>query len=259
MRSFKFIIGHKRPVVPFPAGFQFVTSRPAVPEDAVVSMQEVQAAGLIDTRVGEYAFLFALCRTLPQQSDTTVTIAQYRRFVLNAPLGEQPRNVPFARVVSTDQFSQQVKSEFFEPRAGNWLVSTVARATGSVLAHYGRYHVLRDWMRFCSDAVDAGCLTNHEALEASTTETLIPAPSNGVFPLPVLREHLTRLEQMALAFLRGGFLDRPDYQRRSLGFCLERMHSYLLLAALHTHRVDRSASQGFHTVISEEATVRETR
>lgn len=259
MRSLKFIIGHKRPAVAFPADFQFVTGQPEGSSDLAVPLAAVQAEGLTDTRIGEYAFLFALRRVLPAIPNATATVAQYRRFVLNSPMGEQPRNVPFARVVSPAEFAQRINSEHLEPRTGQWLVSTSARAAGSVMAHYGRYHVLRDWMRFCSDAVDAGCLTNAEALGASLIETLIPAPSNGVFPLEVLHEQLTRLELMALAYLRRGFLERSEYQRRSLGFCLERMHSYLLLEALKSHQVDQSLSQGFHTVISEESTVRATR
>jgi Ni,Fe-hydrogenase III large subunit len=82
-------------------------------------------------------------------------------------------------------------------------------------------------------------------------EIIIPAPSNGVFPASVLLEHLKVLEASGLAFLEGGFVERADYQRRALGFCLERLHSYLVQKALRNHGVEINTVQGFHTVISD--------
>lgn len=259
MPLLKFIIGHKRPTVRFPAGFRFVTDSPQEATDVQVPLADVTALGLTNTRIGEYAFLFALRRVLHDQKERSICVAQYRRMVLNKPIGAVPHNVPFARVIPPLKFQEDVAEAQFLPQAGEWLVSSVASPSGNVLTHYARYHVLRDWMRFCSDAIDSGALSNAEALAASTVELLIPAPSNGVFPLSIFRLHLQRLERMALAFLKGGFVDREEYQRRALGFCLERMHSFLLLQALKQHQVDMTLAKGFHTVISEEAAVRETR
>jgi hypothetical protein len=259
MQPLKFIIGHKRPAVRFPADFRFVTDSPQEASDVQVPLAEVHSLGLTDARIGEYAFLFALRRVLHAQTEGSVCIAQYRRLVLNQPIGAVPHNVHFARVISPAQFHSEVTDAQFLPKAGDWLLSSVARPSGNVLTHYARYHVLRDWMRFCSDAIDSGALSNADALAASAVERLIPAPSNGVFPLSIFHTHLHTLEHMALAFLNGGFVDREEYQRRALGFCLERMHSFLLLQGIKQHQVDMTTARGYHTVISEEAAVRETR
>jgi hypothetical protein len=268
MTELQLIIGHQRPKARFPRGFRFVTDHPAGDADLFAPVHEVYALGLTDRRIGEYAFLFALCRVLPglcgDAAPERVTIAQYRRLVLNRAIGPVAPNVPFARVCTPQQF-EAVTAEhagsppLWQPTAGDWLISTVARTGSAVMNHYARYHVLRDWLRFCSDAVDAGALTNTEAMEASQADSLIPAPSNGMFPATVVVEHLTRLELMALAFLKGGFVERADYQRRALGFCLERMHSYLVLQSLRQHGLQAAAVQGFHTVISADAAIQPTR
>jgi hypothetical protein len=259
MEQLKFIIGHVRPAVAFPSGFRYVTGEPQGDEDVAVPLKEVVDAGLTDRRLGEYAFLFALARVLPRSQTGTATICQYRRFVLNRPLGSAASNIPFARVLSAQEFVRSVDELALAPPRAPWMINTLALTSGPVLAHYARYHVLRDWLRFLSDAVDAAVLTDVEAAEASLIDGLIPAPSNGVFPLPVLADHLGRLECMARAHLSGGYIEREGYQRRSLGFCLERMHSYLVLKALRQAGLDAVAVQGYHTVLSEQDDIKPTR
>lgn len=267
MNELQLIIGHRRPEAQFPTGFRFVTHQPTGDADLYAPVQEVQELGLTDRRIGEYTFLFALRRVLPRvlgdAAPARITVSQYRRLVLNRAIGPVAPNVPFARVCTPQQFENAIAANasgcpLWQPSGGDWLISSVARTGSAVMAHYARYHVLRDWLRFCSDAVDAGVLTNAEALEASQADSLIPAPSNGVFPGTVMMEHLTRLELMALAFLKGGFVERADYQRRALGFCLERMHSYLVLQSLRQQGLQAAAVQGFHTVISADAAIQPT-
>jgi hypothetical protein len=256
MTTLKFIIGHVRPSIRFPAGFRFVSAAADHPDDQPAPVSDVMDLGLSDRRIGEYAFLFALRRVLEaapecEPPDARVAIAQYRRFVLNSALGTRAHNVPFARVLSPEE-AQALPVQVFEPRERQaWLVSAAARTGSTVTHHYARYHVLRDWLRFLSDAVDHEALTADDARDAALAEIIIPAPSNGVFPASVVIQHLRTLEASALAFLRGGFVERADYQRRALGFCLERLHSHLVQKALRDHGVELSAVQGFHTVITD--------
>jgi hypothetical protein len=135
----------------------------------------------------------------------------------------------YARVISSQASQSFPLERLLKPIVGDWLLSTAMNLSVCVANQYAKHHELRDWWRFLSDAIDAGCITNEESRIASLAGTMIPAPSNGVFPVQIFLTQLQILETAALAFIRGGFVERADYQRRSLGFCLERLHSYLIL------------------------------
>jgi hypothetical protein len=246
-----FIIGHVRPSIPFPPEYRFVTSSPIESSDFAVSMYDVDSKGLTDNRIGEYAFLFALRSELQQRSlsEGLISIAQYRRFVLNRPVGQRATNPNFAWIISPDQAAEVLTELAMRPRHGDWLISTATRVSSCVTDQYARKHIIRDWFRFLADSLDNGLLTQSEARDAALLDVMIPAPSNGVFPLGPFISMLQRLEEMALAFLRGGFLEREGYQRRALGFCLERMHSYLLVSEICRRGTAIQNVQGFHTVV----------
>jgi hypothetical protein len=251
------VIGHIRPTVNFPLQFQFVTGEYAFDNDYVVSLPIVNSVGLTDKRIGEYAFLFAARRNMISELNETTTIVQYRRMVINRPLGVNASDNLFSRVITINELNNAINLELFSPKK-NWLISSIFGPIENVLTQYSSVHILRDWMRFCADAIDFGVLSNVEAFEASQTKFLIPAPSNGTFPTKILIDHLSRLESMALAYLKSGFLERDGYQRRSLGFCLERMHSYLILKHLLENGINPAEVEGYHTVVGDGFSVKPT-
>jgi len=119
------------------------------------------------------------------------------------------------------------------------------------MAQYARHHPLRDWLRFLADAIDGGAIDQATALEASLANQLIPAPSVGTIPSDVFLSHLRILRGAALSFRNHGFIARDDYQRRAIGFCLERLHSFLILKTLFRTRSGFQDSVGFQIVVSE--------
>jgi hypothetical protein len=252
-KDLKFIIGHVRPEVEYPPDFRFVTTSAQASSDLVVSMKELDEIGLTDRRIGEYAYLFALRRHL---SDTptvanSICIVQYRRCVLNVCAGKTSENARFAWIVSRDQAKRVLIDQNFVPRSGAWLVSTATRVASCVTDQYSRKHLVRDWFRFLADMVDAQLLSNAEARDSALIDVLIPAPSNGFFPLDAFMEIFSRLEAMSRAFIGSGFIERDGYQRRAMGFCLERMNSYLLLSMLSRRGVELRESHGFHSVFEQ--------
>ena len=109
-----------------------------------------------------------------------------------------------------------------------------------------------------ADRFDAGLLNQAEITESAFKNCLIPAPSNGVFPIKYLIEHLIKLEACARAFVHGGYQPRDAYQRRVIGFCLERLHSYLLLASLSKLKINFNEAAGQQIVVSETDAVKPT-
>jgi hypothetical protein len=248
----KFIIGHVRPEVEYPPDFRFVTTSAQASSDFVVSMKELEEIGLTDRRIGEYAYLFALRRHLSDSSTVadSICIAQYRRCVLNVCAGKISDNARFAWMVSRDDAKEILIDQNFVPRNGAWLVSTATRVSTCVTDQYARKHLIRDWFRFLADVLDAGLISESDARDAALTDVLIPAPSNGFFPYQYYIQILYRLEQMAHAYIHSGLVERDGYQRRSMGFCLERMNSHLLLCLLKRQRLSLKDVQGFHSVVN---------
>lgn len=236
-----------------------MTENPKVLTDVAIDPKLISENGLSDRRIGEYHFLFALRKKLESQISTgTVTIVQYRRFVSSKPIGFPSQNMSYARVVSTRATQLLPLENLLQPIEGEWLVSTATKVPVCVANQYAKHHELRDWWRFLSDAIDAGCITNEDSRLASLSGTMIPAPSNGVFPVLIFITQLKTLEAAALAFIQGGFVERDGYQRRSLGFCLERLHSYLLLRDLANLGLDLSQVSGYQTVVSDTPEVTKT-
>lgn len=255
----KFIIGHVRPAIQFPKEFGFLTAHPEISTDIVIETEEVTQAGLSDRRIGEYHFLFALMKRLESiHAKGKVTIVQYRRFVTSTPIGFPAQNMSYARVITTNSSKALPFENLLQPIEGDWLVSTPTKVSPCVASQFAKHHELRDWWRFLSDAIDAGCITNEDSRLASLSGTLIPAPSNGVFPIQKFLSQIKTLETAALAFIHGGFIERAEYQRRSLGFCLERLHSYLVLRDLANSGLDLGKVSGYQTVVSDTALVTKT-
>jgi hypothetical protein len=114
--------------------------------------------------------------------------------------------MPYSNVINTKQASDTSIMDLLCARKDGWLVSSEFKNRPNVSFHYAKYHILRDWFRFLSDAFDANLLTQVELTEASLVDRMLPAPSNGVFPVQFFIEHLQRLENCALAFKKNGYI-----------------------------------------------------
>ena len=253
------IIGHKRPEFNIWPGHQFATLDPIEENDFKLDQDFELKDALPDELIGEYFFLFLLRRKLQKIGGIeSVTISQYRRFVAINSVGLQSDNMSYSNVINSNQASDPSIASLIYPKKDGWLVSSEFKNSPNVSFHYGKYHILRDWFRFLSDALDANLLNQLEATEASLVDRMVPAPSNGVFPAQYFIEHLSRLEACALAFKENGYIKRDAYQRRVIGFCLERLHSYFLLSSLAKLKINFNEVAGRQIIVSEGTAVKPT-
>lgn len=253
------IIGHKRPEFKIWPGHQFATLNPIDESDFKLDQDLELKETLPDELIGEYYFLFLLRRKLQKLSGIeSVTISQYRRFVTMSSIGIPSENMPYSNVINTTQASDTSIMDLLCARKDGWLVSSEFKNSPNVSFHYAKYHILRDWFRFLSDAFDANLLSQVELAEASLVDRMLPAPSNGVFPVQFFIEHLQRLENCALAFKKNGYIKRDAYQRRVIGFCLERLHSYFLLSTLVRLKINFNDVSGRQITVSENTAVKPT-
>ena len=254
----KLFIGHKRPSFPMWPGFRYAAFDATDPTDFPLAAYD-DLAGVNDQLTGEYYYLLSLRRTLLQGPlPETLTICQYRRFTLREIIGAQSENQPFARVIDGDTAASPAVGDLCLPREGNWLLGSVLHIEPTLLYHYHLHHPLRDLLRFLSDAVDAGALTDADVAALLLQKFMIPAPSVGTYPTEAFLETFECLEKASLAFSRGGFITRGGYQRRAIGFCMERLNGYLFCREALKRGQDLNRILGSTTIVSDDTVVRHT-
>jgi hypothetical protein len=251
MDELKIMIGHRRPAFKLWPGHQFACFEAESESDFLLEQDEECADLLPDRLIGEYYFLFCLLKTLGHKPlPNRICITQYRRFVAREPLGRPSTNAPHARTLRAEEAASEAIGKLLLPTSGDWLIGSALK-TKSVMAQYARHHPLRDWLRFLADAIDDGAIDQTQALRASEATILIPAPSVGVFPTSVFLDHLSVLRKVALGFRKRGFVARDDYQRRAIGFCLERLHSWFVLELRSVNENLYSSADGFQIIVNQ--------
>jgi len=257
MTDLKIIVGHLRPAFTPWAGHRFATFEPEQESDFALPAWDRSSRELYDRTLGEYYYLFALRRALEGRTDlTSITVSQYRRFVTVTPVGVPAANQDHVQVVTPAAAAEAETGLLVREKAKGWLIPTALSL--AVPVHFDMHHILRDYYRFLADSYDAGALNRAETLHATSALLFIASSSIGVFPAQTLLAILTKMEACVEAFVAGGYVPREGYQRRVIGFCLERLQSMLILHAMREDGLHPSAAYGFQTVVSETQRVRGT-
>lgn len=180
--------------------------------------------------LGEYATLFALRRMLQESWNgeappewEMVGVSQYRRFMTTRSIGR-----PYSGYgVITPEILGKLARDTFLPPSGTVLMSAPALLGDPVVTQYGFTHHMRDLLRFMAIAIDLGVVDGEQAGAYLGQETMVIAPSVGVYPARWLVEVLEGLEKVVDVFASTVAVERDGYQRRAVGFCCERLHSLL--------------------------------
>jgi hypothetical protein len=185
---------------------------------------------------GDYYGLFSLKRTLcgRGQLPHTLTLASQDRFTLTADIGDVFTADAHFRCVGTGALAGPDLTALAQPRQGyHWLVGQpyFFEAEQTLLEHYAACHHVQDLMRFCADAVDT-CLGPQFVTSFLKTRFMFRSPAVGSFETAPFFKMLDILECIALQFVKSGWVQRTGYQAGSLGFLLERLHSFLLTVQL---------------------------
>jgi hypothetical protein len=248
--NYRYFVGHRKPSFPIWKGFEyFELTQPPENASSITRL-------LADHRLlSEYAALFQLCRSLIDQckGNEFITIAQYRRFVLNIPLGLKSSNLSWARVLSNeDMLDLSIAEEVLPSPGQSYLIGSGLSLPAGILGNYAGSHYTRDLLQFTSNLVDIELLTNAEAFHFLSQPILIPSPSCGTFPLNNFIKIMGKLETAAIAFFEHGYkpYEDPD-QGRVCGALIERLNSYLLLKQLAEEGQNIHQVMGSTTVVSD--------
>jgi len=182
-----------------------------------------------------------------------VRIFHYRRFVSREEprVGQRATNLPWStaiRAVELSTFTSEF-GRFSDTEVFNAKVQFI----GGMLAQYASAHVLEDILNFTKFLVEIGVFSSSEAANFLRESTDIPACNIGVFSLETYRSIFSVLRKGAEFVHSPYFVVRQGYQRRSVGFLLERLNGYLILKMIRNG--EATANFGHNIVISDDAAV----
>lgn len=181
-----------------------------------------------------------------------LNLFHYRRFVARRVVeGQRASNGPWITVIQEDQLDRFADC-FDRNSTGNCFNSKVVFGDG-VLTQYAAQHLLEDFLNFAKYLVEIEMLTPVEAARLLRYQEFVPACSVGIYHIEIFRKLFAYLGLAAEFLTSPYFVPREGYQRRSMGFLLERLHSFLILEMLSTQGVF-----GQNMMISEEKSVSST-
>ncbi len=184
--------------------------------------------------------------------DEFVRVFQYRRFVSRSRVGRRSDR-SFMRWIQADELLHREKD--FSRHSTNELFNQIYRPRKGMLRQYEAAHVLVDIINFAKFLLEAEVLEPKRVASFLSDAPLIPACNMGTFRVATLHELLATLKRAAEFMKTSYFVPRPGYQRRVLGYLLERLNSHLLL-----HRVAKGLTQasfGHHILIADGPVVKD--
>ena len=200
--------------------------------------------------LSEYAQLFWLSDNFDRVVGDAefVRIFQYRRLVSHSRIGRATTADFFTHINGeelpefADDFTRDTRAELF---------NRPFQFTGGMLGQYASVHPMDDLMAVVRFLLQQERITSAAAAAFLREEYLIPACNMGVFLRQTLKHILALLRPTADFLQSPGYEPRNGYNRRSVGFIIERLNSFILLDMMRNGQAPQNF--GNHIVISEMA------
>jgi len=214
-----------------------------------VAVVDDSYVGEFGSALSEYVQLMWLCDNYDAITSgyDFVRIFQYRRFIGEKAFGESS-NLPWARRIKGNMI-EFCRLEFNRSSAAE-LFGTPFEFSNGMLGQYADTHVLEDMLNFSKFLTQTGIFEPGRTASFITERRLIPSSNMGVFRVATLKEILQTLKQAAAFVHSDYFVQRDGYQRRSVGFLLERLNSYLILERIRLGISE--ANFGHQIIISDD-------
>ena len=231
-----YCVTHTAPPWPLPHFMTPVGTGHYVPQTGLALSRSYPDLAHENRLLGEYAALFVLRQLLADvDPQRFVGLAHYRRFLLTEPVGTLQA---FSYVAHPDQLAN-VPHEHFVADGGTPMIPAVVDTRASVLQQYASAHVASDLLHFIAIAVEEGVLRGDDAANFLSGSHMIASPSVAYVPVGWFVDLIGAVERVARIFRQRHFVEREGYQMRSMGFCCERLHGWLLLRRALEWGIDR--------------------
>ena len=200
--------------------------------------------------LSEYAQLIWLYENLDSIAADVdhVRIFHYRRFMSPVAVNGVPSsNIPWVTTIAEDGLDACAPS--FDRHGEGDCFNTAISFSAGVVTQYASVHVLEDLLNFVNFLMEIDLLSPLQAAEFLRSNEFIPACNVGVYRKETFRTVYHALHKASEFLYAPQFVVRADYQRRNMGFLLERLHSYLLLDLVKNKTL--GARFGHNVMISE--------
>ncbi|MDD2880961.1 MAG: tetratricopeptide repeat protein [Rhodoferax sp.] len=223
-------IGHKAPPSYFNDTFDIFISPIEIKEvpNALVIPDEIY--GINGNSLSEYSQLIWLSKNIDYfcKNLKYIRVFHYRRFTAsNIRNSRKSTNAPWINLVKSSDVS--LYKEDFLNLVSNELYNTPVYFKDGMLEQYASNHFLEDILNFTKYLVSNEIISKNDACKFLNIKNFIPSCSIGVFKKIEFTNLMGLLEQAALFRYSDSYIDRSGYQRRTIGFLLERFHSFLIL------------------------------
>ncbi len=189
------------------------------------------------------------------RDETHIRVFHYRRFVSDGQTGlGEACSFEWAKAVQEDQLG--FFSADFARSGGGELVNTPYRFNGGILDNYARFHHLEDFLDFAKFLAKEKILSVVEIAQFLQGDILIPGSSISILSVENFISVFSLLSRASNFINEPNYVARAGYQRRNMGFLLERLNSYLLIKGIHEGRILRRT--GVHMIISDSPRIRST-
>lgn len=250
------VVGHKAPLSRLWGKFKWISYENEGHDYLKLPIFSIYP-GISDKEIGEYHYLFGLRRYLESNQGRygVVIIAHYRRILSSKKLG-LPTNLNQSHTfVVNPEVLEEEDSSIILPNSGCWLIGTpVLIHNGKHLAHFNISHPIQEYLRFLTLAIDLSIINGDDAVNLLNATHLITAASIGVFPVEPFILHMKKLEELTLAYLKLGGRRYEGFNQRIIAFCLERIHSYLLMKVINEQGNNHNIT-GYQVVLSDNGAV----
>lgn len=180
-------------------------------------------------------------------------VFHYRRFVSQkkSAAGKPSSNLPWSSTISKNDLI--LFNEDFNRFSNGETFNTPVQFNGGMLGQYATAHLLNDILNFSNYLVEEKIFSPTDASDFIRENINIPACNIGIFKIETYREIFTTLKKAANFLHSMHFVARQGYQRRTMGFLLERLNGFLILRMIRQGLTQ--ATFGRNMVISEDAIV----
>ncbi len=198
--------------------------------------------------LSEYAQLFWLFDNFDAVvgDATFVRTFHYRRFVSRDRVGREA-NVPYYTYTNLEELS--LFADDFTRDTDAELFIRPFQFTGGMLGQFASLHPMDDLMAVIRFLLQRERITPSAAAAFLREECLIPACAVGVFRRQTLKYILELLRPVADFLQSPDYVSRNGYNRRSPGFILERLNSFIILEMMRNDQAPQNF--GNQIVISE--------
>jgi len=214
--------------------------------------------GVNGQSLSEYAQLFWVYENLDKLMGDRkfIRIFQYRRFcATHKSVGKPSENNPWSTVIQKDDLAAYDDS--FSRHSERELFNTPVCLQSGVVFQYACVHVLEDILNFSCFLLEKKIFDDQTVLAFFNARDFIPACNMGVFTRETFRQVYSILSQAKEFLYSNRFVLRAGYQRRSVGFLLERLNSFLII--LRMQQGLSPSSFGNNIIISESTNIVSTK